>query len=89
MLLIFIFILHIGIDTPNIEISGNFGEDQQLCGLCGSRNGSLMRPDGGTADIESMAQVEAFAQSYLVPPRDQSLRPQRRECGKPSLQVLI
>ena len=74
--------MHVGVSMPYVELSGSFGEDQQLCGLCGSVNGSLIRQDGVIADISSMAQVEAFAQSYLVLPRDQSLRPQRRECGK-------
>lgn len=72
----------LGVARPSIEISGNFGEDMQLCGLCGSSNGSLIRQDGSAADINSMSEIEAFAQSYLVTPRDQSLRSQRRKCGK-------
>ena len=68
---------------PFTEIVGNFGQGNQtqLCGLCGSSDGSLLRQDGVIADIDDMAEVEAFAQSYLVSPRDQSLRPQRKECG--------
>ena len=72
----------LNVASASIEISGNFGQDIQLCGLCGSSNGSLIRRDGSAADINSMPEIEAFAQSYLVSPRDQSLRPQRRECGK-------
>ena len=37
------------------------------------------------ANIMNMAEVQDFAQSYLVEPRDQILRPQRRECGKCAL----
>ena len=77
-----IIVIVLGIAGASIEISGNFGEDIQLCGLCGSSNGSLIKRDGSVADISSMSEIEAFAQSYLVTPRDQSLRPQRRECGK-------
>ena len=53
-----------------------------FCGLCGSRLGSLLRRDGSVANEADMTEVQNFAQSYLVEPRDQILRPQRRECGE-------
>ena len=57
-------------------------EIQDFCGLCGNRNGDLLKRDGSLANITNMAEVQNFAQCNLVEPRDQILRPQRRECGE-------
>ena len=71
-------------ENPSIQINVEAPNDTVLnfCGLCGSRNGDLVRPDGSIAQRMDFAAVQSFAQSYLVEPRDQILRPQRRECGK-------
>ena len=72
-------------DNPSIEISiqtSNNSAISNFCGLCGSRSGSLLRRDGTVANMMNMTQVQEFAQSYLVEPRDQILRPQRKECGE-------
>lgn len=54
----------------------------ETCGLCGTQNGELLRLDGTIANLGDMSEVEAFAQSYLVPADEQQLRPIRRECGE-------
>ena len=71
-------------ENPLIQINVEATNDTllNLCGLCGSRNGDLVRPDGSIAQRMNLAAVQSFAQSYLVEPREQILRPQRRECGK-------
>ena len=76
-------------DERNISISVNTGaittngsEIHDFCGLCGNRNGDLLKRDGSIANITNMAEVQNFAQCNLVEPRDQILRPQRRECGE-------
>jgi hypothetical protein len=68
--------IEISIETSNNSVISNY------CGLCGSRSGRLLQRDGTVANMMNMKQVQAFAQSYLVEPRDQTLRPQRKECGK-------
>ena len=70
-------IILISIRTPNNSAVSDF------CGLCGSRSGGLLRRDGTEADAMNSAEVQSFITSYAVPARDQILRPQRRECGKP------
>lgn len=52
------------------------------CGLCGSVDGQLLHSDGLTvANITDLAQVMEFANSHVVPARDQFLREQSRQCG--------
>lgn len=53
----------------------------ETCGLCGTQRGELLQLDGNIANIGDRTEVEAFAQSYLVPADLQQLRPLRRECG--------
>ena len=77
--------LTIGDSNPSIVIgirTSNNSGITNFCGLCGSRTGSLLRRNGSVANMTNMAEIQSFAQSYLVEPRDQVLRPQRRECGK-------
>ena len=55
----------------------------QTCGLCGTTDGILLFSDGTTtANFMNMTEVNAFANSYLVEPRNQFLHTQRRECGE-------
>ena len=64
----------------NVSNSSSLGE---LCGLCGTRNGTLLYNDRMTiANIMNMMQVRAFANSWIVPAGDQFLRGIRRECGE-------
>ena len=64
----------------NVADSNTLGE---TCGLCGNQNGTLLFNDRTTvANIMNMTQVRAFANSWLVPARDQFLRGIRRECGE-------
>ena len=57
-----------------------FGE---TCGLCGTTDGILLYSDGTTtANLMNMTEVDAFANSYLVDPRDQFLHDQRSQCGE-------
>ena len=75
----------VGGDDPSIQISlrtPNNSAISDFCGLCGSRSGSLLKRDGTVADMMNMAEVQDFAQSYLVEPRYQILRAQRKECGE-------
>ena len=70
-------------DNPSIEINVRSSSNAtEFCGLCGSRSGQLLRPDGTVANRDDVAEREQFTRSYLVEPRYQILRPQRRECGK-------
>ena len=55
---------------------------RETCGLCGTTEGFLLHRNGNTANIMNRTEVDAFAKSYLVAPRDQFLHPQRRECGE-------
>ena len=64
------------------QIQVSNGSLLETCGLCGNLNGQLLQRDGKIARFTDVAQVDAFTQSYLVEPRLQSLRPQRRECGE-------
>ena len=68
----------------NISDTSTLGE---TCGLCGTTDGVLQFRNGNTANIMNRTEVDAFANSYLVAPRDQFLHPQRRECGKYSKEV--
>ena len=70
-----------GGDNPFIQINARSPNDSLLenCGLCGSRSGQLLKRDG---TVISMTEAQQFANCYLVEPRDQILRPQRKECGK-------
>ena len=74
-------------ENPSIQVNVQAPNDTLLnfCGLCGSRFGDLVKPDGSIVQMMDMAAVQNFAQSYLVEPREQILRPQRRECGKYSM----
>lgn len=54
----------------------------QSCGLCGNTSGALVFNDGRVANIMNRAMVEAFANSWLVRPSEQTLRDDRMECGK-------
>ena len=64
----------------NVANSSTLGE---TCGLCGNQDGTLLFNDRTTvANIMNMTQVRAFANSWLVPARDQFLRGIRRECGE-------
>ena len=55
----------------------------QTCGLCGTTEGILLYSDGTTtANLKNVTEVDAFANSYLVNPRDQFLHNQRSQCGK-------
>lgn len=64
----------------NVTNSSSLGE---LCGLCGNRDGTLLYSDNmSVANINNMTQVREFANSWLVPARDQFLRDIRRECGE-------
>ena len=77
--------LPIGGDNPSIQISirtPNMSGISNFCGLCGSRSGSLLTRDGNVANEANMTDIQLFAESYLIKPRDQILRPQRRECGE-------
>ena len=55
---------------------------RETCGLCGTTVGVLLYCNGNTANIMNRTEVDAFANSYLVAPRDQFLHPQRRQCGE-------
>ena len=64
----------------NVANSSSLGE---LCGLCGTRNGTLLFDNRMTfANILNLMQVRAFANSWTVPAGDQFLRGIRRECGE-------
>ena len=64
----------------NVADSTVLGE---TCGLCGNSDGTLLFSDRTTiANIMNTTQVMAFANSWLVPARDQFLRGIRRECGE-------
>ena len=67
--------------------TSNSSEIENFCGLCGSRSGDLLKRDGSIANRNDLSQVQEFAQSYLVEPREQILRPQRKECGEPKKQL--
>ena len=55
----------------------------ELCGLCGSINGSLISSDGARAkDVANKLEIDVFASSWLVEPSEQILREYRIECGK-------
>ena len=70
-------------DTAAFTVSVSSGSSiGETCGLCGTQEGQLQFRDGTFADITDRVEVEAFTMSYLVPARDQALRPQRRECGE-------
>ena len=70
-------------DTPAFTVSVSSGSSiGETCGLCGTQEGQLQFRNGDIADITDRVEVEAFTMSYLVPARDQALRPQRRECGE-------
>ena len=62
---------------------------RETCGLCGTTVGVLLYRNGNTANIMNRTEVDAFANSYLVAPRDQFLHPQRRECGKYILKLYM
>ena len=82
-ILIIIILIGAGGDSPSIQIGVRASQNAtEFCGLCGSHSGQLLKLDGSVADRTDMAQREDFARSYEVDPRDQILRPQRRECGK-------
>ena len=64
----------------NVTNSSSLGE---LCGLCGTRDGSLLYRDlMSVANINNATEVRAFANSWLVPADEQFLRDIRRECGE-------
>ena len=64
----------------NVADSTALGE---TCGLCGNQDGTLLFSNRSTvANIMNTNQVMAFANSWLVPVRDQFLRDIRRECGE-------
>ena len=68
--------------TTSIEISvGSSSTLQETCGICGTQNGELFNVDEGTVAV-TVAERMAFVRSYRVAGKDQSLRPQRAECGK-------
>ena len=72
----------VGGDTPSILVSVSPSDDNvDFCGLCGSRTGTLLKPDGTEVDRNDVNQREEFARCYVVEPREQILRPQRTECG--------
>ena len=76
-------------DNPSIEINVRSSSNEtEFCGLCGSRAGQLLGPDGTIYDRNDMAQRERFTQRYTVDARDQILRPQRRVCGKYIVHVI-
>ena len=71
-------------DEQGFEITAAVGSPlETTCGLCGTQDGVLLFKDlQQTADPLIPMEVFDFANSYLVPPADQSLRPQRKECGE-------
>ena len=59
------------------------GGSLDTCGICGTQQGQLRSLDGTVTPIDaSMEAKQAFVSGYLVPARDQQLRPVRAECGK-------
>ena len=68
------------VDQIVIISSINSGE---LCGLCGSTNGSLISSDGvRVKDVANKLEIDVFASSWLVEPSEQILHEYRTECGK-------
>ena len=75
-----LILLYISSANPSIVIEADSSNAlQETCGICGTQNGQLLQLDGTIA--RTMAEIADFVESYRVPARDQSLRPQRPECG--------
>ena len=55
---------------------------QELCGLCGGVDGTLVSSDGVILnDVVNQSKVDAFVNSWKQEPSKQVLRSDRRECG--------
>lgn len=77
-----VFVVSIIHTDDQIVILTAVGPDE-LCGLCGTMNGSLVSSDGmKVTDFMDKMQIDLFASSWLVEPSEQILRDDRRECGK-------
>ena len=73
-----ISVVHI---IDQIVITTDFSSGE-LCGLCGSINGSLISSDGvKVKDYANKLEIDVFASSWLVEPSEQILHEYRRECG--------
>ena len=53
---------------------------RETCGICGTQQGELLNLNDGSI-ATTLEERLAFVSSYRVPAREQSLRPQRTECG--------
>ena len=55
----------------------------ETCGICGTRQGVLLRLNGTVTPISAtLEEKQAFVSNYRVPVSDHFLRPVRTECGK-------
>lgn len=72
------------VSSSSFEVSvSSISPIGETCGLCGTMQGVLLQSDRQTvADPMNRAQVDQFANSYMVPTAEQMLRSQRGQCGK-------
>ena len=81
MVLVTIPSLDITIMRTTTQITVAITESSSLvrdCGLCGTRTGALVLPNGNTVTQPS----EAFITAYMIPPTDTFVLPNRDQCGE-------
>ena len=70
-------------DDQNILVVNATRLQTDVCGLCGTVDGSLLYGDRRrVARIGNRSEIQQFADSWRVNPREQFLREERRECSK-------
>ena len=70
-------------DDQNILVVNATRLQTDVCGLCGTVEGSLLYGDRRrVARIGNRSEIQQFADSWRVNPREQFLREERRECSK-------
>ena len=73
----------VSVERRSTSVSIYVRQDNELCGLCGNTNGTLVSSDGNRlTDLMNQTKVNAFANSWQRQPYQQVLREDRRECGK-------
>ena len=70
-------------DLQNILVVNATSLGTDVCGLCGTLEGSLLYRDRRrVARIGNRSEIQEFADSWRVNPREEFLREERRECGE-------